>query len=88
MITTEAAALWTDGRYFIQAEQQLSKDWTLMKMGLPECPEVCLFFCSLLHRAKCIERADLQMAVHDTKAGLPYRNRSIPTLKQRSRSTV
>ncbi|KAI9092402.1 peptidase M24, structural domain-containing protein [Phlyctochytrium arcticum] len=32
------AALWTDGRYFLQASQQLDQNWTLMKAGLPETP--------------------------------------------------
>lgn len=27
------ARLWTDGRYFLQAMQQLSDDWKLMRMG-------------------------------------------------------
>lgn len=35
----EKAALWTDGRYFIQASQQLDQScWLLMKAGLPETP--------------------------------------------------
>ena len=32
MITAKEALLWTDGRYYIQAEKQLSKDWKMMKM--------------------------------------------------------
>jgi len=36
VITKTAAALWTDGRYFLQAEQQLPEDWLLMKEGEPE----------------------------------------------------
>lgn len=36
LITQNEALLWTDGRYFIQAQQQLDKHWTLMKMGLPD----------------------------------------------------
>lgn len=32
------AALWTDGRYFLQAEKQLDKNWTLMKAGLSDTP--------------------------------------------------
>lgn len=33
------AALWTDGRYFLQANQQLDQScWQLMKAGLPETP--------------------------------------------------
>lgn len=35
----EKAALWTDGRYFLQASQQLDQScWQLMKAGLPETP--------------------------------------------------
>ncbi|KAK7009131.1 xaa-Pro aminopeptidase 1-like isoform X1 [Biomphalaria glabrata] len=36
IVTLNHAALWTDGRYYLQAEQQLSADWTLMKQGLPD----------------------------------------------------
>lgn len=33
------AGLWTDSRYFVQAEQQLdTKHWTLFKLGLPDVP--------------------------------------------------
>lgn len=32
----DKAALWTDGRYFLQASKQLTNDWKLMKAGLPE----------------------------------------------------
>lgn len=35
VFTKTDAALWTDGRYFIQAEQELNSDWILMKAGLP-----------------------------------------------------
>ncbi|KAK9856848.1 hypothetical protein WJX84_010209 [Apatococcus fuscideae] len=40
VITIDKAALWTDGRYFLQAEQQLEKGWELMKAGTPGCPEI------------------------------------------------
>ncbi|CAD5174420.1 aminopeptidase P2 [Musa acuminata AAA Group] len=33
VVTKENAALWTDGRYFLQAEKQLSRDWILMRSG-------------------------------------------------------
>jgi len=40
-VTTEKAALWTDSRYFIQAEQQLDAEFfTLFKEGLPDVPDV------------------------------------------------
>lgn len=38
IVTMDKAALWTDGRYFLQASKQLSSDWILMKAGLPETP--------------------------------------------------
>ena len=37
VVTKDEALLWTDGRYYQQATQQLDPDnWTLMKDGLPE----------------------------------------------------
>ena len=37
VITATEAGLWTDGRYFLQAEEQLKGSTiTLFKMGLPE----------------------------------------------------
>lgn len=36
IITETEARLWTDGRYYLQASQQLDSNWILMKDGLPE----------------------------------------------------
>ncbi|KAK0425733.1 hypothetical protein QR680_009349 [Steinernema hermaphroditum] len=36
IITKSDALLWTDGRYFVQADEQLEDGWKLMKQGLPE----------------------------------------------------
>jgi hypothetical protein len=38
IVTTKEAALFTDGRYFLQASQQLDNNWSLMKQGLPGVP--------------------------------------------------
>ncbi|KAG9472152.1 hypothetical protein GDO78_021076 [Eleutherodactylus coqui] len=38
IVTEQSAAMWTDGRYFLQAAQQMDSNWTLMKMGLKETP--------------------------------------------------
>ncbi len=38
MVTTKDAALWTDGRYFLQAESQLDENWTLMRDGVKGTP--------------------------------------------------
>jgi Xaa-Pro aminopeptidase len=37
-VSEKEAALFTDGRYFLQASQQLDENWTLMKQGLPKVP--------------------------------------------------
>lgn len=34
------ALLWTDGRYFLQAEEQLNDAWTLMRMAQPGVPDI------------------------------------------------
>ena len=38
VVTEKQAALFTDGRYFLQASKQLDKNWTLMKSGMPDVP--------------------------------------------------
>lgn len=38
LVTQRACLLWTDGRYFNQAAQQLDDQWTLMKQGQPSVP--------------------------------------------------
>ncbi|KAG0011942.1 hypothetical protein BGZ81_001856 [Podila clonocystis] len=38
IVSLESAALFTDGRYFLQASQQLDSNWTLMKSGNPDVP--------------------------------------------------
>ena len=38
LVTREEALLWTDGRYFLQAETELSNEWTLMRMSQEAVP--------------------------------------------------
>ncbi|KAI0044325.1 Creatinase/aminopeptidase [Auriscalpium vulgare] len=38
VVTKDKAYLFTDGRYFLQAEQQLDRNWTLMRQGLQDVP--------------------------------------------------
>jgi Xaa-Pro aminopeptidase len=40
LVTTEAALLWTDARYFLQAAKQLSDEWRLMKSYEPGVPTI------------------------------------------------
>lgn len=37
-VTLKEACLWTDGRYYLQASQEMDSTWTLMKEGLPSTP--------------------------------------------------
>ncbi|TFK61424.1 putative Xaa-Pro aminopeptidase P, partial [Pluteus cervinus] len=52
IVTETDAFLFTDGRYFLQAEQQLDKNWTLMKQGLPDVPTWQEFLSKRLEKAK------------------------------------
>lgn len=38
IVTMDKAALWTDGRYFLQATEQLDCNWELMRIGQPNVP--------------------------------------------------
>eukprot|EP00879_Flechtneria_rotunda_P015989 GHRR01016722.1.p1 GENE.GHRR01016722.1~~GHRR01016722.1.p1 ORF type:complete len:698 (+),score=235.84 GHRR01016722.1:303-2396(+) len=40
LVTADKALLWTDGRYFLQAEAELGPGWTLMRGGTGTCPEL------------------------------------------------
>ncbi len=49
VVTTEAALLWTDSRYFLQAAEQLDGTGIeLMKDGLPETPSIESWLCAEL----------------------------------------
>lgn len=49
VVTASHAYLWTDGRYFLQAEQQLDPSaWQLMRAGLPDTPTIPQFLASAL----------------------------------------
>jgi len=38
VVLMEKALLWTDGRYFLQAVEQMDENWTLMKAYMPGTP--------------------------------------------------
>jgi len=40
VVTKKNACLWTDGRYFLQAADELGPEWTLQKAGLPKTPKM------------------------------------------------
>lgn len=38
IVTQDHACMWTDGRYFIQAAEEMDSNWTLMKDGVLTTP--------------------------------------------------
>ena len=51
VVLADQAGLWTDGRYFIQAQVQLQDTGiTLMKMGQPETPSIEDYICQNLSK--------------------------------------
>lgn len=63
VVTLEHAALWTDGRYHLQALQQLDNNWTLMKEGLPTTPSEGTFIICIYYKKIIINRYFRYMAV-------------------------
>ena len=55
VVLKDKAALWTDGRYFIQAEEQLKgSSIELMKSGQPNVPEIAEYLYSSLNEGDTI----------------------------------
>ena len=55
VITRDKAALWTDGRYFIQAAEQLADSAiTLMKDGQPGVPSMADWLADVLPESGCV----------------------------------
>ncbi|KAL3282457.1 hypothetical protein HHI36_005641 [Cryptolaemus montrouzieri] len=48
VVTKDYACLWTDGRYFLQASQQMDNNWTLMKEGVPTTPTLAAWLAKML----------------------------------------
>ncbi|GFT80985.1 xaa-Pro aminopeptidase 1 [Nephila pilipes] len=48
IVTEKHAALWTDGRYFLQAEQELDENWILMKKDTAGTPTFDQFLADVL----------------------------------------
>ena len=77
VITMDKAGLWTDGRYFIQAEKELAGSGIeLYKMGNPDVPTVDEFLDSVLPEMVCWDSMDvlsLCLMVRDIRKSLHTR---------------
>lgn len=63
-ITHSKAGLWTDSRYFLQAEQELDKDiFQLFKMGKPDVPGIKEWLAEELGKGKVLG-VDPQLLTH------------------------
>ncbi|BFF91720.1 xaa-Pro aminopeptidase ApepP [Drosophila madeirensis] len=54
VVTSNSALLWTDGRYYQQAEKQLDSNWVLMKDGLTTTPSVGAWLAQNLPRGSAV----------------------------------
>ena len=55
VVTLSSAALWTDSRYFLQAEQQLEGTTIeLMKDGIPSTPSIPSYIINVLHKGDTV----------------------------------
>ncbi|XP_026292242.1 xaa-Pro aminopeptidase 1 [Frankliniella occidentalis] len=48
VVTEKDACLWTDGRYYLQATQEMDKNWTLMKLNDPGTPTESVWLSKVL----------------------------------------
>lgn len=54
IVTLDHALMWTDGRYFLQASQEMDSNWTLMKEGVPSTPSQELWLTKNLPPNSCV----------------------------------
>lgn len=75
VVTADTALLWTDGRYFLQAETQLDDNWTLMRAGLPDTPTIPKF---LADQLKPGSRVGIDPFLHSLDAASALREALAP----------
>lgn len=72
VVCENEALLWTDGRYFLQAETQLGPGWRLQRHGTNNCPEVHDWLSETLAAG---QRVGIDPAVHTIEAAEKLRQR-------------
>lgn len=58
VVTDTEAMLWTDGRYYLQASQQLDENWKLMKDGLLNTLSIDAYLCKTLKKGSKVGNTD------------------------------
>ncbi|KAF5288586.1 hypothetical protein FQA39_LY15365 [Lamprigera yunnana] len=69
IITHQHACMWTDGRYYLQASQEMDSNWTLMKEGLSTTPSLELWLIKNLPPSSFVG-ADPKVMSHNTWTNL------------------
>ena len=68
VILMDEAGLWTDSRYFLQAEKELEGSGiTLYKEMLPETPSITEFLCQHLKPGESVSISDLMFSVQQVE---------------------
>ncbi|MDE6116235.1 MAG: aminopeptidase P family protein [Duncaniella sp.] len=69
VVTSTAALLWVDSRYFLQGASQIEGTGIiLMKDGLPETPSIVEYLCENLHKGDTVGINGMLMSIDDTAA--------------------
>ncbi|XP_070188539.1 xaa-Pro aminopeptidase 1-like isoform X2 [Littorina saxatilis] len=53
-VTGTQAAMWTDGRYFLEADDALDCNWILMRMGIKDVPTLTEWMVSVLNASNVV----------------------------------
>ena len=54
LVTAQKALLWTDGRYYLQASQQLDANWELMRDGQTDTPTIGEWLIKNIPASSCV----------------------------------
>lgn len=68
VVTTSEALLWTDGRYFLQADDELSDEWTLMKDRIRGTPSIEAYLAKNLSQGEAVGYDPLYFSIAQLRA--------------------
>ncbi|GAA5993942.1 hypothetical protein JCM5350_005074 [Sporobolomyces pararoseus] len=87
IVHKQQALLWTDGRYHQQAAQEITKDWTLFKQGLPDVPSWTEYLSTASHSSKLFPSGS-KLGLDPNLLSITEYNTLLPALEQRGISLV
>ncbi|GAA5952220.1 hypothetical protein JCM3765_001911 [Sporobolomyces pararoseus] len=81
IVHKQEALLWTDGRYHQQAAQEITKDWTLLKQGLPNVPSWTEYLSTASHSSKLFPSGS-KLGLDPNLLSITEYNTLLPALEQ------